>query len=159
MLPTRAVAVIIHNNTVLLMERMSTGKEYFTFPGGGVEDDETVEQAVIREVKEETSLEVKIEKLIYKHFYNDNFKGRSNQYFYLCSYISGVPMLGEANEKEEMKLGKEFYKPQWMPVSQLSSLLLYPLEIKDWLIEDINNNFVNPPREATLSVKELRETL
>ena len=60
----RAVAVIVNNRKILLMHRINNGKEYHVFPGGGVENGETVEQAVLREVQEETSLEVKIEKLL-----------------------------------------------------------------------------------------------
>ena len=47
----RAVAIIVNNEKVLLMHRINNGKEYHVFPGGGVENGETVEQAVLREVQ------------------------------------------------------------------------------------------------------------
>lgn len=157
--PIRAVAIVIHDDQVLLMERRNQGKHYFVFPGGGVEKHETVIEAVVREVMEETSLTVKIEKLLYTHYYSDEFKGRSNQYFYLCSYIAGTPKLGEANEKEAMDKGTSYYKPQWISIDSLPNLLVYPLEIRDWLLIDIKNNFINTPKEAHISVKDLRETI
>ncbi len=152
----RAVAVIVDDGKVLLMHRISRGKEYHVFPGGGVEDRETVEQAVLREVKEETSLEVEIEKLLYHHILDDN----TEQFFYLCKYISGEPKLGDGNEAQDMKKSDvNFYNPVWHEIKGLSQLLLYPLEIRDWLIEDVKTNFENTPRKAIIKVSELRQSL
>ena len=54
----RVSAIIIKNNEILLMHRKKNGEEYWVFPGGGVEDTEKAEQAIIREVTEETNLTV-----------------------------------------------------------------------------------------------------
>jgi len=155
----RAVAIIINNNKVLVMHRIKQGKEYYVFPGGGVENNETIEQAVLREVQEETSLEIKIEKLLYHHIYeNDIKKGfYTEQFFYLCRYISGEPKLGDGNESEEMKESNDnFYNPAWYEIKNLSQLLLYPLEICDWFVEDIKTNFKNTPKKAKIKMSELR---
>ena len=152
----RAVAVITNNGRVLLIHRINNKKEYYVFPGGGVENGETVEQAVLREVQEETSLEVKIEKLLYHHIYDDN----TEQFFYLCRYVSGEPKLGDGNEARAMKESNaDFYNPVWYEMKGLPQLLLYPLEIRDWFVEDTKTNFKNVPREAKLKVLELRQSL
>ena len=152
----RAVAMIVNNGKILLIHRMNSGKEYYVFPGGGVENGETVEQAVLREVQEETSLEVKIEKLLYHHTLDDN----TEQFFYLCRYVAGEPKLGDGNEARDMKESKaNFYNPIWYEINGLSQLLLYPLEIRDWLIGDIKTDFENVPREAKIKVSELRQSL
>lgn len=152
----RAVAIIIKNEEVLLMFRRNRKKEFYVFPGGGVEDNESIEEGVLREVKEETCLEVKIEKLLCHHHYIKD----SDQYFYLCSYISGEPMLGEANEKERMRKSKhQFYQPLWVPLNKLKDMLLYPLEIRDWLLTDVQNNFQNTPRKASMETRMLRQRL
>ena len=152
----RAVAIVIKDTNILLIWRKSQGKEYYVFPGGGVEENETVEQAVLREVKEETTLGVKIDKLLYHHHYIND----SDQYFYLCSYLSGKPTLGDGNEKEAMsKDPADFYQPIWIEIHRLKELLVYPLEIRDWLLEDIKNDFLDTPREARMEVKELRQSL
>ena len=152
----RAVGIIVNNGKVLLMHRVKHDKEYYVFPGGGVEEGETVEQALLREVNEETSLEVKIEKLLYHHIYNSN----TEQFFYLCSYISGEPKLGDGNESRTMAQSTaNFYNPVWCEIKKLPELLLYPLEIRDWFIADAKTNFQSAPREATLKVSELRQSL
>jgi 8-oxo-dGTP diphosphatase len=150
----RAVAIVIKDNKVLLIKRKNGGKVYYVFPGGGVEENETIEAAVLREVKEETTLEVRIKKLLYHHHYIEN----SDQYFYLCDYLSGEPVLGNANEKEDMTNNSDnFYLPTWIVIDKLSSLLVYPLEIRDWFIEDYKTDFRDTPREAEMKVEELQQ--
>jgi 8-oxo-dGTP diphosphatase len=57
----RAAAVIVRNGRVLMVHersRRSGGGEWWTLPGGGLEPGETAEEAVRREVFEETGLVV-----------------------------------------------------------------------------------------------------
>lgn len=149
----RAVAIVIKNNNILLMFRRQNGKEYYVLPGGGVEDNESVENATLRELSEETTIKAKIKKLLYEHHYTDD----GDQYYFLCDYTSGEPMLGEGIEKEKMAKHLEIYKPEWVKLSNLKSILLYPLEIRDWIIQDFPN-FENAPRKTTLRIIDLRQT-
>ena len=58
-------AVILEEGPIVLVKRMNPPfKDMWALPGGFVEYGETVENAVVREAKEETSLEVKIVKLL-----------------------------------------------------------------------------------------------
>ena len=57
----RSVAIVVRDGKIL-MERLcyndvNNGKEFFSIPGGGIEEDETPEQTVIRELKEECGLD------------------------------------------------------------------------------------------------------
>ncbi|MEI6022480.1 MAG: NUDIX domain-containing protein [bacterium] len=151
----RAVGIVVQNDQVLLIERRNT-LEYFVFPGGGVENEETVEQAVIRELREETTIEVKIKKLLYCHMYDDD----TEQYFYLCEYIGGEPKLAhDAPEIKQMAEGNDFYNPAWYKIEDLKTMLVFPLEIRDLLLEDIKNNFSNPVNTLTIKVSELRRKI
>ena len=47
--------------SVLLVKNKGDGPSYYTLPGGAVEQGETLQEAAIREVKEETGLEVKLD--------------------------------------------------------------------------------------------------
>lgn len=62
----RSVAIVVRDGKIL-MERLcypdaNNGKEFFSIPGGGIEDGETPEEAVIRELKEECGMDGTIEK-------------------------------------------------------------------------------------------------
>lgn len=121
----RVCAVIIKDNKVLLMRRIKEGQEYFVFPGGGIEKDESVENAIIREVKEELSLDAKIDKLL---FQIEN-RGQQELYF-LIKEFSGTPKLG-GPEKERMSENNQYY-PEWLDLSVASNLSnLYPEEAKE----------------------------
>jgi mutator protein MutT len=146
----RAVGIVIDNERVLLMYRKLNGKEYYVFPGGGVEEGETVEDCVKRELYEETSLSVKVEKLLY-HLSDQAME----HYFYLCSYLEGEPALGNGNEMEAMT-ADNVYRPEWHMLSELSNLLVYQLEVRDWLIEDLKNGFKKEPRETFIPASELK---
>lgn len=55
-------AIIFAGNRVLLAHRRDI--DWWNLPGGGMEAGETVEQAIRREVLEETGLEVEVERLV-----------------------------------------------------------------------------------------------
>lgn len=139
------------------MRRREAGKEYWTFPGGGVEAGEMIEAAVLRELKEETTIEAKIMRLLYHQVYPDS---DSEHFFYLCKYISGIPRLSDnSNERAKMLAAKSYYNPEWVALSDLEKTLLYPLEIRDWLLQDLKEGFKEGVREATLRQDEIRETI
>jgi ADP-ribose pyrophosphatase YjhB (NUDIX family) len=151
----RAAAIIVRNGNVLVMKRNKHGEKYYCLPGGGIEDDETPRQAVAREITEETSLEIEVGPEIYEHHYE---KGQKHYYF-LCKYISGkLKFVGDAMEIAANLTG-DTHEPVWLPVQKLPTTLLYPLEIRDWLIEDLKSGFPEKPRKASLKVNELRQNL
>lgn len=82
-------ALIFRDDSILLVER---GKEplkgYWSLPGGVVEVGETLEEAIRREVREETSLEIEIEKVleIFERIMRDA-DGRAEYHYVLIDYI------------------------------------------------------------------------
>ena len=58
--PISAVAgVVIHNNSVLLVKK-SNLEDIWSFPGGAIEIGETLHEALMREILEETSIIIKV---------------------------------------------------------------------------------------------------
>lgn len=158
---TRAAGIVIKDNQLLVMHRKKEGREYWVFPGGHVEEGESSEEAVARELLEETNLQVKVLRLLYCHHLTNNQGGKQRQDFYLCEFVDGDLGLGSyTNEAKEMvDDNSSLYEPLWVNVEQVKNLLLYPLEIRDWLMEDLKNGFPVQPRVAHLRIEDLRQTL
>ena len=62
----RYQAAIVQDNKIFLIKHseVKSGRSYWVLPGGGIEADETEEECVLREVREETNLEVEIKRLL-----------------------------------------------------------------------------------------------
>ncbi len=56
----RAYGVLLRNRTVLVAAEHVDGLFVWKYPGGGVADHETAEEALVREFREETQLEISI---------------------------------------------------------------------------------------------------
>ena len=65
----RACAAIIRDEKILMVKHQINGRSYWTLPGGGVVEGESLEQAVVREVLEETHLNVKVVKFLFEEPY------------------------------------------------------------------------------------------
>mgnify|MGYP001496438931 CR=1 FL=1 len=126
----RAAAIIIKEGKILLIHRIKNGKQYFVFPGGGVEKGERTEETVMREVKEELNLDVlNIEKLLFQI----KNQGRKELYFLIKDFSGIVEFGGE--EKEIMNENNQYY-PVWISFEEMKKLKnLYPEEAKEKAIK------------------------
>jgi ADP-ribose pyrophosphatase YjhB (NUDIX family) len=125
----RVCAIIIQDNKILLMHRIKDGQEYFVFPGGGIKENESDEDAIIREIKEELSLDAKIDKLA---FQIEN-RGQEELYF-LIQEFSGIPALS-GPEKERMNENNQYY-PEWIDLDTALNLPnFYPEEARTKLLQ------------------------
>jgi ADP-ribose pyrophosphatase YjhB (NUDIX family) len=115
----RAAAVIIQNGNLLLMHRQKPGQDYYILPGGGVELDESFEEACIREVKEETGLDVLHLQLVYRYY----SKSGEEQYF-LIKIPSQAPVLGGSEAKRQSPTN--VYEFEWVNEQQLEEINLLP---------------------------------
>ena len=57
----RVAGILIENNKILLIEHLKKNKKYWLVPGGGVDWGESTAEALIREYKEETNLDITVE--------------------------------------------------------------------------------------------------
>ena len=113
-------------------------QNYYTFPGGGLEKGETLEEGTIREIKEEFGINVKIIRKLYEM---NSEKFDQKEYFFLCEYIDGEFGTGTgpefSNDPKYKDSGK--YIPEIVKREEVKNLLLLPQEIKDDFVKDIEN--------------------
>lgn len=120
-----ARAIIITENQIALLERHRQGEHYFVFPGGGIDPGETPEQAAIREAREETGLDVVLDRLVAQV----NFRG-SPQFFFLAHPVAGVFGTGDGPEFSRPFSEKDgSYLPRWINLDELPALNILPASI------------------------------
>lgn len=138
---TRVAGIIPIEDGFAFMHRVGVKKredyqDYYTFPGGGLEEGETLEEGAIREIKEELGIEVKVIKKLYE-MQSDKFNQK--EIFYLCKYIGGKFGTGDgpefSNNPKYISSGK--YLPEIIKRDKVKDLFLLPFEIKDKFVKDI----------------------
>ena len=69
----RPTGILIEDKKILLVKQDVTENRRWSFPGGKLEPDETIEHCLVREMKEETGLDIEIKELLYitDRFYRD----------------------------------------------------------------------------------------
>lgn len=123
----RVGAVVVKNNKILLVHRFKNGSEYWVLPGGGVEDDESIEEGLRREVKEETGLD-----LLKFEFLGESELGEQSHFFYRCELSEGIPQMG--GPEKEISNDQNVYILEWVPIKEMLSLEnLFPSPIKEYL--------------------------
>jgi len=110
-------AAIFRNGRVLIVRRARPPADgLYTLPGGGVEPGETLEQAVVREVREETALEIELIALAgYRQAIARDGEGRIERHFvilpFAARWIAG-----------EVLLNDELTDARWLAPAELSGL-------------------------------------
>lgn len=61
----RVTGLLIENKSVLLVKQKISSNRIWSLPGGRVEAGELLDEAIIREMQEETGIDTKVEKLLY----------------------------------------------------------------------------------------------
>ena len=128
----RATSLVFKDNQVLMIFRRENGSEYYVLPGGGIEDNETLEYAVIRELSEETSINASFDKKLIS--IKDDVSGRMN-HICLCKYISGAPKLAADSVEVSRTSDKNTYNPMWVDINKIKNLTLFSEQTKNFLVK------------------------
>ena len=90
-------------------------KEYYVIPGGGVDEGEDFEKAVLRELKEEFSIDAEIEEYL-----GVKETGDTVEHFFKCRIINGTPKLG--GEELERCSEENYYEIRKVSIKDLDNI-------------------------------------
>ncbi len=115
-------AVIIENGKILLSKQW----DGYDFPGGGMELGETIEEALKREVMEETGVEIAMGQVVAceNSFFKLTFAGEhvhSILMYFLCENIGGRLTMDNFDENEK----KYASMPEWIDLDNMAKIKFY----------------------------------
>ncbi len=113
----RPTAILIEDQKILLVKQDVTETRHWSLPGGKLEFGETIERCLIREIKEETGLDIAVKELLYV---TDRFYRNTHivHMLFLVEKIGG-----------ELRSGKEFQ----LETEKIKELAMIPVDrLKDY---------------------------
>lgn len=138
-----ARAIIIHDDKLLVTHRNKFGQEYDILIGGGVDFGESVEEALHREIREESGIQIANPRLV---FIEDAGEPYGVQYVFLCDYVGGEPRLNpDSMEQKINSLGQNLYTPQWRSLADLPQTAFRSDRLKEAILQGLKKGF---PLEA-----------
>lgn len=136
-------AIIIHDGKLVVMKRNKFGDEYYTLVGGAIDMGETAEQALVREIREETTLNVTKYRPVFVENPGAPF---GPQYIYLCEYPGGeVRLPDDSIEGKITKMGKNLYSTMWLPLAELPKTKFLSETLKRAILKAVRDGF---PKES-----------
>ncbi len=136
---TSVRGIVNYNDKIVLIHRIKTKddgtvRDYYVTPGGKIEENESHEEALSREIKEELGIEIEIKDLCLElddRDYNDSF-----QYFYNCNYKAGELGTGDGPEFTDKENYKGVFEIVLVDKKEISKLNLVPEKIKEILVNN-----------------------
>lgn len=124
-----AIAAIVEHNGQILIGKKAVSIGHFLsgqwhIPGGGVQNNETPEQAVVREIKEEAGIDVKVER-----FLDERLVPPKNAIvkWYLCS-----PMTHDLRADSDLVEVKYIPKSDVLEICSPRAMSLWPLKVIEY---------------------------
>lgn len=114
-------ALIIKDNKILLTHQW----DGYSLAGGGIKKGETAEEAIIREVYEETGLRIIPDKVVYQStsFFKRTFKdfsaNQSIQLYFACNKFSGTL---NNNQITKSEVNYTYDIPEWVKLDKLDNI-------------------------------------
>ncbi len=103
-------AMVLKNNKILILKRHTKQKvapDKWEMTGGKLEIEESLEECLTREVKEETNLDIEIKRILYATDHNTEILGKVVIIVYLCE-----------PKNDEVILSHEHSKFKWVEVEE-----------------------------------------
>ena len=128
-----ARGVIFDKNSVLIVKHAHKNRQpFWCFPGGKVEQGETIPEALKRELKEETNIEIEPGNIL---FIQDFIHEHLLELFFRCEKISGT---GELGYDPEVMGSPVLIDIRWANINELSMMPVYPLALSKKISKGIS---------------------
>jgi ADP-ribose pyrophosphatase YjhB (NUDIX family) len=137
-LNVRSGIIIIKDNKILLHK--NDNKDNYVLPGGGVHFLESSEEAIIREIKEEIGLDIKVDgciSTIENMFEHDGIKFHEIYFIYKGSFIEDIDTskIMENIEGKPIKYG-------FVDLDKIDDYYILPVVIKD-ILKNNTSHIIN----------------
>ena len=109
-----AHCLVVRDSKILMIKQKRDGREFYAIPGGGIEQDETPEQAAIRELWEECNVSGKIIRKLSTFYYP--YFGTTGHTFHM-DIGDQTPKLGPNLDEAERN---DLQEVRWMALDELS---------------------------------------
>ena len=118
-----AKALIIRDGKMAAIKIRDAGEEWYIMPGGGQNPEETLSEAVCREVAEELGIEVRCGELLFA------IEGVHGERFHRIDLVFACEYVGELShpvlERDTNQAGAE-----WLDIDTLNRAPLYPSRLR-----------------------------
>ncbi len=143
-----ARAVIIHEGRVLLLRAQEPGRTYYFLPGGHVQHGERAQEAAVREVKEETGLEVAVERALgVREFIAARHTKRPKNMpagHHALAVIFLCRLLGSEVGRFQCDTGAGGVSGmEWIDLAKVAGVELHPPHLKTLLLSGLDSAQVN----------------
>lgn len=136
-------AIIVEKDLVLLNRcKRADGTIYYDLPGGGQKIYESLEEAVIREVKEETGYDVRVDKFVAmaeEIYTSDYLRERYPEYTHRILHIFKADIVGNSKD-QPTETDFEMEECVWMPLSSMESIETCPSGLYELLVNYVKGN-------------------
>lgn len=139
-------ALLVSNGRILVNRCVSrTGEVYYDLPGGGQRDFETMEEAVVREVLEETGYHVRVVRFaalaeeISDYILQDPEMEEYREYAHRAIHIFLVE-LAEAGKDTPTETDYQQQESVWLSLEAADGLLFFPVQINGKISALVRND-------------------
>lgn len=129
----RVAGILIEDNKILLIQHHKNNKKYWLIPGGGNDWGETTKEALIREYKEETNMDIEVDEFL---FFSETISPDKKRHVLNLFY-----KIHRNNKNDSIiKLGEEVVLTdlKFVTKEELETMTIYP-NIKENLLKLMNN--------------------